>query len=92
MFYILYCNYNLAESGIGQQTQAVNTLRPFFKTPQVHDGKSIRIYKAMKAAFPLLDEKTHLLHRDPTVLPGGLLQKLTKCTRRLFGIWLGHKT
>jgi len=69
---ILYCNYNLAESGLGPQTSMVNKIRPFFNTPQAHDCESIKVYKAMKSAFPLINDETYLLERPNTVLPSWL--------------------
>ena len=69
---ILYCNYSLAESGVGPQTAVVNAVRPFLNTPQAHDCESVKVFKAMKTAFPLIDEKTYLLERPNTVLPSWL--------------------
>lgn len=69
---VLYCNYNLAESGLGPQTPMVNKIRPFLNTPQAHDCESIKVYKAMKSAFPLIDEKRYLIKRLDTALPSWL--------------------
>ena len=70
---VLYCNYNLAESGLGPQTPIVNKIRPFLNTPQAHDCESIKVYRAMKSVFPLIDDKTYLLKRPDTVLPSWLV-------------------
>ena len=60
---VLYCNYNLAESGVGPQTHPINWIRTTIGQPQAWDNESLRVYKAMRANFPRIGESQYTLEK-----------------------------